>query len=192
MKEQYERRTKTWLPRRSNTIIRLKTNSRMMDDQLDKLCLAFCNGVQGTQTCFGADREISILVIDYWCTNTDLWHNGDTQKIVSDSASLASLTLGMRFTASVFSISDQVEVYNYFVWRQKTWVTNQAQEQTRSALGHDLIQGLSLSLEKPHTGRIAMKIGKLWSMVSPPLFTQDTDFMTMLIPRYPKLDSLAD
>jgi hypothetical protein len=191
MRYQYEMRTESWLQRRSNTIIRLKTETPLTVEEIDKISLHFCKKVCGTQTCFGADREISILLIDYWCVNTDLWHGGNVQKVVSEASSIATLLTGKVFTASTFSISDQLEVYNYFVWRQKLWVTNQAQSKSREALGHDRIQGLSLRMENPDTGRLAMKVGRLWSMVSPPLFTVDSDFMTMLIPRYPKLDNLA-
>ena len=162
----------------------------MSGAEIDMVCLDFCHKVPGTQTCFGADREISVLLIDYWSINSDLWYNGDVQKVVSTSSSIASIATGYVFSASAFSISDQVEVYNYFVWRQKMWLTNQAQQEAREGIGHDLTQGLSLRLENPDTGRLAMKVGKLWSMVSPPVFTEQSDFMTMLIPRYPKLDQL--
>jgi hypothetical protein len=176
MKNQYERRSQTWLSRRSNTLFRLKSKIRLTQDQIDSISLAICKSIPGAQICFGADREISALLVDYWCTNTDLWHDGNAQKIVSDAASLATLNSGLRFTASAFSISDQVEVYNYFVWRQKLWLTNQSQE----------------NIENIDTGRLSMKVGKLWCMVAPPIFTTDSEFLTMLIPRYPKLDRLAD
>jgi tRNA(His) guanylyltransferase len=190
MKDRYENRSKSWLQRRSNTIIRVKTNKQMQVSEIDKVCLEFCKSVPGTQMCFGADREISVLLIDYWSKDSDLWFNGDVQKIVSKASSIASVATGLLFSSVCFSISDQVEVYNYFVWRQKVWITNQAQEKTRSAIGHDLTQGLSLSLENPDTGRLAMKLGRQWNMLSPPVFTLDSDFLTMLIPRYPKLDNL--
>lgn len=152
MKDQYENRTRYFLPRRTYTIIRLDgkafhTFTRGMKrpyDQdfmelMDKTALALCAEVAGAKFAYVQSDEISILLTDFDKQDTQAWFDNNIQKITSVSASMAaayfnhSSILGNPtrrlafFDARVFTINDPVEVQNYFIWRQKDAERNSLQ-----------------------------------------------------------------
>jgi len=103
MKEQYEQRTRTWLPRRTYTIIRLdgkafhtftKKMKRPYDKDfmlnMDRTAMFLCKHIQGAKMAYVQSDEISILLTDFDKITTDAWFDGQVQKIVSVSASLAT------------------------------------------------------------------------------------------------------
>ena len=151
MKTQYEQRTRTWLPRRTYTIIRLDgkafhTFTRGMErpyderfmNAMDYTAMHLCLDIQGAVMAYVQSDEISILLTDFDKITTDAWFDGQVQKIVSVSASMATAFFNSYinydtddsqkkmafFDARVFTIPDPVEVENYFVWRQKDAVRN--------------------------------------------------------------------
>lgn len=103
MKEFYENRTRIKLPRRTHTIIRIDgkafhTYTRGLkapfDDGLindmDETAKYLCSKIQGAKLGFVQSDEISILLTDFETHKTDAWFDGNIQKIVSVSASLAA------------------------------------------------------------------------------------------------------
>ena len=103
MKEFYENRTRITLPRRTYTIIRIdgkafhtytKGLKRPFDEGLmnDMNATAeyLCKNIQGAKFAFVQSDEISILVTDFELLTTDAWFDGNIQKIVSVSASMAT------------------------------------------------------------------------------------------------------
>ncbi len=103
MKEQYEQRTCTWLPRRTYSIIRLdgkafhtftKGMKRPYDktfmDLMDRTALYLLENIQGAKLGYVQSDEISILMTDFDKITTDAWFDGQIQKITSVSASLAT------------------------------------------------------------------------------------------------------
>lgn len=103
MKTYYENRTKSWLPRRTHTIIRIDgkafktyTNglAQPFDDGLmedmDLTACYLCKGIQGAKFAFVQSDEISVLVTDFDKHTTDMWFDGEIQKIVSVAASMAT------------------------------------------------------------------------------------------------------
>ena len=103
MKTQYEQRTRTWLPRRTYTIIRLDgkafhTFTRGMErpyderfmNAMDYTAMHLCLDIQGAVMAYVQSDEISILLTDFDKITTDAWFDGQVQKIVSVSASMAS------------------------------------------------------------------------------------------------------
>lgn len=103
MKENYENRTRLFLPRRTYTIIRLdgkafhtytKGFHRPYDLELmslmDDTAVALCEGIQGALMAYVQSDEISILLTDFDTIHTDAWFDGNIQKIVSVSASMAT------------------------------------------------------------------------------------------------------
>jgi tRNA(His) guanylyltransferase len=164
MKERYEDRAQTYLPRRTWSIIRLDGRAfhtyarnctrpydlKLMQD-MDALAIYLCKEIQGARFAYLQSDEISILVADMDKTTTEMWFNGNVQKICSISASLAtgyfnSLRYGTHsnelafFDARVFALPDPVEVANYFVWRQKDAERNSLQMLARSYYKHNELQ----------------------------------------------------
>jgi tRNA(His) guanylyltransferase len=103
MKDQYEDRTRFSLPRRTYSIIRIdgkafhtftKGFERPYDtdlmDMMDTTARELCKSIQGAQFAYTQSDEISILLTDFDTIHTDAWFDGNIQKIVSISASIAT------------------------------------------------------------------------------------------------------
>lgn len=119
MKEQYEMRTRTWLPRRTYTIIRLDgkafhTFTRGMNRPYDKKFMSImdrtskflCEEIQGAKLAYTQSDEISILLTDFDKIETDAWFDGQVQKIVSVAASLATGKFNQEMLGLVISQRD--------------------------------------------------------------------------------------
>lgn len=144
MKEYYEKRTRSFLPRRTYTIIRIDgkafhTYTRGLDSpfdakfivDMDTTAAYLCENIQGAKMAFVQSDEISILLTDFDKLQTDAWFDGNVQKITSISASLATAKFNMErpnkialFDSRVFTIPSRTEVENYFIWRQQDTVLN--------------------------------------------------------------------
>lgn len=103
MKSHYENRTRIFLPRRTYTIIRVDGKAfhsytrgceRPFDkgliEDMDETAKYLCKNIQGAKIGFVQSDEISILMTDFDSLNTDAWFDGNIQKIVSISASMAA------------------------------------------------------------------------------------------------------
>jgi len=103
MKENYENRSQSSLPRNTYSIIRLdgkafhtftKGLQRPFDSQLmsdmDNTAKFLCEEVQGCKMAYVQSDEISLLLADFDTITTDAWFDGKVQKICSVSASLAT------------------------------------------------------------------------------------------------------
>ena len=144
MKSSYENRTKYYLPRRTYTIIRIDgkafhTYTRGLErpfdlkliSDMDETAAFLCKNIQGAKLAFVQSDEISILLTDFETINIDAWFDGNIQKIVSVSASIATAKFSelrpgkiAMFDSRVFSIPSKTEVMNYFIWRQQDTVRN--------------------------------------------------------------------
>src|SRR5690606_41110404 len=127
------------LPRRTYTLLRLdgrafRTSRRGADQPFDMPFItdmaavseALCEEISGTVFAYHQSDEISLLLTDFATPQTQPWFGGVVAKQLSVSASLATAVLNERrpgkralFDARVFTISDPVEVANYFLWRQR-------------------------------------------------------------------------
>lgn len=155
MKNNYESRSKHLLGRRAYTIIRLDgkafhTYTRglqrpfdagLMSD-MDEAAAYVCKDVQGAKFAYVQSDEISILLTDFECIDSQAWFDLDVQKICSVSASLATAKFNdlrrvrdgvfehcenpklAHFDSRVFQLPTQTEVMNYFIWRQNDAVRN--------------------------------------------------------------------
>ncbi|HRW21710.1 MAG TPA: tRNA(His) guanylyltransferase Thg1 family protein [Bacteroidales bacterium] len=99
----YEQRTRSMLPRRSNIMIRIDGKSfhtytkglnkpfdfGLMEDMAETTKY-LCSKIQGAKMGYTQSDEISILLTDYDSYRTDAWFNGQVQKIVSVAASMAT------------------------------------------------------------------------------------------------------
>ncbi|MFF7147489.1 tRNA(His) guanylyltransferase Thg1 family protein [Streptomyces griseoaurantiacus] len=159
----YEAVHRAVLPRRTYTIIRLDgrafhTYLRGADKPFDMpfitdmatVAEALCEEISGTVFAYHQSDEISLLLADFATTQTQPWFGGVVAKQLSVSASLATAVLNERrpgkralFDARVFTISDPVEVANYFLWRQRDAVRNSISMAAQAHFSHKRLHGVS-------------------------------------------------
>ena len=227
MKEFYENRTRILLPRRTYTIIRVDGKAfhsytrglvRPFDEKLvndmDETACYMCKNIQGAKFAFVQSDEISILLTDFEGLTTDAWFDGNIQKMASISASLATAKFNelrpnkiALFDSRVFTIPSDIEVENYFIWRQQDTTRNSISSVAQSMFSHR-------ELENKNTGQMQemcfqkgvnwndfsakLKRGRLivkqnyekdgatrskWVSVEPPIFTQEREMLKVLIPK---------
>lgn len=146
----YEYTFRHALPRRAYTLMRidgrafhsyLRNSMRPFDTNfvaaMDEITAALCQEMQGTQFAYTQSDEISFLLTDFDSIQTQAYFGGVVAKLLSIPPSLASVHMyremgernGMlpQFDCRVWSMSDPVEVANYFVWRQRDAVRNSIQ-----------------------------------------------------------------
>lgn len=163
MKKFYENRTRNLLPRRTYTIIRVdgkafstytKGLERPFDYQLiedmDETACYMCKNIQGAKLAFVQSDEISIVITDFDNLSTDAWFDGNIQKMVSVSASLATAKFNelrpnkiALFDSRVFTIPTRTEVKNYLIWRQKDATRNSISIAAQSLYSHKELFGKS-------------------------------------------------
>lgn len=147
MKDRYELRARTALPRRTYTIIRIDgkafhTYTKGLDKPYDVtlmrhmaiMATKLCEQIQSAALAYQQSDEISILLTDFAKNETEAWFDGQVQKMVSVSASIATAEFNRLrqgygqglalFDSRVFTIPDPVEVMNYFIWRQQDATKN--------------------------------------------------------------------
>jgi len=164
MKEQYENRTRYFLPRRTYTIIRLDGKAfssftrglerpydtrfiSAMDYTAEKLCAE----VQGCKLAYTQSDEISLLLTDFETITTQAYFDGNLQKIASVSSSIATVYFNQAareftkkkamFDSRVFIIPDPIEVENYFIWRQQDATRNSISMTAQSLYSHKELKG---------------------------------------------------
>jgi len=166
IKEQYEKRTRYFLPRRTYTIIRLdgkafhsftKSFAKPYDihlmNSMDNTAKNLCIQIQGAKFAYVQSDEISILLTDFENEKTEAWFDGNIQKITSVSASIATGFFNSFiknnkiafFDSRAFTIPDPVEVENYFIWRQKDAIRNSIQMTAQSLYSHKELNNKSQS-----------------------------------------------
>lgn len=114
MKDSYEKRSRQYLTRRTNTIIRLdgknfstytKGLNKPFDDALiedmQETTKYLCKNIQGCKAGYTQSDEITLLLTDYDTLKTDAWFDGNIQKITSISAAMATAKFNeLRFMRS--------------------------------------------------------------------------------------------
>lgn len=150
--KRYEFVSKSYLMRRTPVLIRIDgkafhTFTKHCDKPYDEdLHEAFnstmktllCE-IQGAVLAYGQSDEISILLRDWDTLTTDAWFDYNVQKIVSVSASIATIAFNCYyfnfsipsvltykfalFDSRAFNIPIE-EVINYFIWRQQDATRN--------------------------------------------------------------------
>jgi len=166
MKVNYESRTKTLLPRRTYSIIRIDgkafhTYTRGLERPFDKqlvedmnaTAICLCSEIQGAKFAFVQSDEISILLTDFDKLTTSAWFDGSIQKIVSVSASIATAVFNQiragkqaMFDSRVFTIPSRTEVENYFIWRQQDATRNSISSVAQSLYSHRELNTKSVSV----------------------------------------------
>jgi tRNA(His) 5'-end guanylyltransferase len=170
----YESRTGHMLMRRTYTIIRLDGKAfhtytkgfkrpfdtglmRIMDQTAQKLC----ESIQGAKMAYVQSDEISILLTDFETPQTDMWFDGNVQKITSISASIATAAFnnGMYLDEEILANMDKVayfdsrvlqvpnidEAINYMIWRQQDATRNSISMGAQSMYSHKELHKKSTS-----------------------------------------------
>jgi tRNA(His) 5'-end guanylyltransferase len=132
------------LPRRTYSILRvdgrafhayLRGAEHPFDEpfmaDMDAVAEALCAEITGAALAYTQSDEVSVLYTDFGSIGTQPWFGAVQAKQTTIAASLATAVLNERrpgkralFDARVFTLSDPVEVANYFVWRQRDAVRN--------------------------------------------------------------------
>lgn len=159
----YEAVTRTVLPRRTYALIRvgvraahsyLRGAAKPFDEafmaDMDATAEALCAEISGAVFAYTQSDEISVLVSDFGSHETEPWFGGVAAKWLSISASLATAVLNERrpgkralFDARAFTISDPVEVGNYFLWRQRDAVRNSISMAAQAHFSHKRLNGVN-------------------------------------------------
>ncbi len=174
MKDDYELRTRTLLPRRTYTLMRLdgkafhtytKGFERPYDLRLmrimDNTAIALCEHIQNAKMAFVQSDEITILLTDFDTIKTDAWFGGNVQKMTSVSASIATAAFnnGMYldeeilapmskvayFDSRVWTMPTAQEVMNNFIWRQQDATRNSIQMAAQSMYSQKQLHGKNTS-----------------------------------------------
>jgi tRNA(His) 5'-end guanylyltransferase len=154
MKENYEDRYRIKLTRRTPVIIRLdgkafhnltKGCQKPFDDSfqscMQETSRKLLEEIQGAKCCYTQSDEISVLLTDFDNLNSESWFDYNLQKIVSISASIASVYFSNMyckfavFDSRAFNIPKE-EACNYFIWRQQDWIRNSLQMMAQSLYSH--------------------------------------------------------
>ena len=176
----YEHVSRTKLTRRTPVIIRLDGKafhtwtkcltrldasleispfSDMMHDCMSSTANELVGRIQNATISYTQSDEISILLNDWKGLKTDQWFDGNIQKIVSVSASMATayfndyvqrhklnIDIDNRdiplafFDSRTFNIPKE-EVANYFVWRQQDATRNSINMLAQYHFSHNTLQG---------------------------------------------------
>jgi tRNA(His) guanylyltransferase len=144
------------LPRRTYSVLRVDGRSfhsylrgceRPFDEafmaDMDAVAEALCAEIPGAALAYTQSDEVSVLFTDFGSTGTEPWFGGVLAKQLTIASSLATAVLNERrpgkralFDARVFTLSDPVEVANYFVWRQRDAVRNSISMAAQARFSH--------------------------------------------------------
>lgn len=235
--KRYEASQRFVLPRRTYTLIRvdgrafhtyMRNAEKPFDytfvEDMNAVGVEMCREISGAVMAFVQSDEISILTTDIHTHNTEPWFGGVVQKMCSIAAAKATAELMWRrhgdgerthwplFDARVFTMSDQVEVANYFIWRQRDAIRNSvtmvAQNYYSHAQLHNVgVEGRKALLLADHDvdwngypqgvrqGRLIARVQeeddsifKSWAVQPAPTFTtESSNVLTSLIPAMPRL-----
>jgi tRNA(His) 5'-end guanylyltransferase len=179
----YEDAYRTHLPIRMPVILRIdgkafhtytKGCKRPLDqgliDCMNETAKYLCEHVQGCQIAYVQSDEISLLLNNYTDVDTQSWFDNNLQKMVSISASMASVTFTMNswqiwapktsaevdagadpmsecdfnrpayFDSRAFIVPKE-EVVNYFLWRQQDATRNSVQMLACTLYSHKQLEG---------------------------------------------------
>lgn len=204
MKSNYENITRIYLPRRTYTIIRIdgkafhtytarleKPFDAQLISDMDDTAKYLCESIQGVKFGFVQSDEISLLLTDFEKYETCAWFNGNIQKIVSVSSSIATAKFNQlrlmnlasnseyslitsndisvanlaMFDSRTFTIPSINEVINYFIWRQQDTVRNSIQSLAQSLYGTNRLKNKNSS----DLQELCFQKGHNWNDLEPKL-----------------------
>ena len=120
MKENYEKRFKFKLMRRTPVIVRIdgkafhtwardfnKPFDKVLSNAMDKTMKQLCENIQGCVFGYTQSDEITLVLNDYRTLETSAWFDNEVQKICSVAASMATMYFNSNFAD---------EVQSYYQW----------------------------------------------------------------------------
>lgn len=180
-----------------------------MHSAMETVALALCKELQGSLFSYCQSDECSVVLMDFGRISSGAAYDGNLQKLASIAASIATASFNKwirvgnssenrlaHFDGRAFTIPDPTEVENYFIWRQKDATRNSISAAAQSVYSakelhgkkSDELQemlwlkGINWNDYPVWAKRGQMAVGG--SLIDPPVFTQDREFLTSLIPTY--------
>jgi tRNA(His) guanylyltransferase len=181
MKE-YENLTRFHLSKDFPMIIRLDGNAfhtftrgfekpfdSILRSSMEETAKYLVENIPGAQMAYHQSDEISILVTNYNISNREPWFGNNTNKIVSITAAMATLSFNRIFSKKVSDCKEanlyhesrkrsaesgaifdsrvfilpKDEVVNYFIWRQQDAIKNSVSMVAQSLFSHNSLQGMN-------------------------------------------------
>jgi len=181
----YEDITRNYLMRRQPVIIRLDGKSfhtftkgfkkpfdKMLTKTMQDTMKYLCENIQGCVLGYTQSDEITLVLVDYKEINSCAWFDNNINKIVSTSASMATMQFNKTFTENVYKYMTCEINWNYFkvlnsavekgamfdsrvfgipkeevcnclIWRQQDATRNSIQSLGQSIFTHKELQGKS-------------------------------------------------
>lgn len=200
----YEFASKTMMTKRMPIIIRLDgrafhTFTKGLEKPFDEVLMNtmwqtakyLCENIQGCKIAYTQSDEISLLLTNYDSITTDSWFGNSTQKMVSISASMATLAFNKhfrknteeleikssksaqytsllitKFDTAMFDsrifVLPKEEVNNYFIWRQQDAIRNSVQMLAQSKFSHKELHKKNVSM----LNSMLLGIGVSWHNLS--------------------------
>lgn len=216
--KKYEFISRNFIIPRSYAIIRIDGKAfhtytrgleKPFDDKLimdmNETAKYLCMNISGAKLAYVQSDEISILVTDFDDLNTQMWFNGNIQKITSISASLATAKFNQLrpnkialFDSRVFNIPYRTEVLNYFIFRQQDAERNSIQAMGQSLFSHSQLMKKNMNQiqemcfqkginwnnydEGKKRGRLIVKVDRDWQVIETPIFSRNNEYILNLIP----------
>ena len=120
MKEFYEARSRTYLPRRIPVAIRIdgkafhtftrgfqKPFDEVLGNSMVRTMEYLCKNIQGCVFGYTQSDEITLLLIDYKQLNSEAWFDYQTQKMCSIAASMATMAFNEAFQKEVHKFHNE-------------------------------------------------------------------------------------
>lgn len=184
--KQYENVTRTYLPCRMPVIIRIdgrafhtfsrgfkKPFDAILSNSMINTTKYLLENIEGCVFAYTQSDEISLLLKNDQTNETNAWFDNNLSKIISLSASMATLAFnkyfeeevdefcwnidtkieqayftslekGAMFDSRAFVIPES-EIVNYFIWRQEDATKNSIQVVAQANFPHKQLQGLNCS-----------------------------------------------
>jgi len=180
----YENSYRINLPRRLPVIIRIdgahfhsytKGMKKPFDEDIAdafwETAKYLCENIMGCKVAYHQSDEISLLLTNYDKLTTEAWFQNNIQKIVSVSASMATVKFNeimlskhpknslATFDSRVW-ILPQDEVNNYFLWRQQDATKNSISMLAQSCFSHKDLHKLN---SKQKQDKLMLEKGVNWS-----------------------------
>lgn len=121
MKGNYENRSKTYLTRRSSTILRLdgchfhtfarrfkKPYDEYFHEAMNEAMMYLCKNIMGCKLGYTQSDEITLVLTDYDTIATEAWFNYGVEKMCSVAASMATLAFNKAFEKATQAYRDNV------------------------------------------------------------------------------------
>ena len=168
------------------------------------VALALCKEIQGSVLAYLQSDEVSVIARDDLDIGTQPWVGKRLSKVVSLSAAIAtsgfnrtSLWGPRQFDSRAFVLPDLGEVINYLIWRQQDATRNSISMCAQAMFSHHSLHGVNTNgmLDRlreagspweeisPQYKRGAIcryTIGGWEIDKSPPIFTEDRDYLSAL------------